>query len=278
MEQNKTWLVTGASKGLGFELVHKLLLTGHNVIATSRTVEKLQTLQAEFPNSLLPLSMEVIDEESVKASIEQAINHFGRIDVVVNNAGYGLLGTLEELSMSEIKNCFDVNVFGVINVSKAILPFFRTQKSGLIINIASVSGSVSGISTGIYSATKSAVLQLSEALASEVQELGIRVIAICPGGFRTDFLDKSSMKTPSSIIQDYQLVHQVMNNYGQLNKNQGGDPKKAADIFLKLADMPQIPSRLYLGTDALRMMQRKLNQTVNDIQTYQELTSYTDIN
>lgn len=278
MEQNKTWLVTGASKGLGFELVHKLLLTGHNVIATSRTVEKLQTLQAEFPNSLLPLSMEVIDEESVKASIEQAINHFGRIDVVVNNAGYGLLGTLEELSMSEIKNCFDVNVFGVINVSKAILPFFRAQKSGLIINIASVSGSVSGISTGIYSATKSAVLQLSEALASEVQELGIRVIAICPGGFRTDFLDKSSMKTPSSIIQDYQLVHQVMNNYGQLNKNQGGDPKKAADIFLKLADMPQIPSRLYLGTDALRMMQRKLNQTVNDIQTYQELTSYTDIN
>lgn len=278
MEQNKTWLVTGASKGLGFELVHKLLLTGHNVIATSRTVEKLQTLQAEFPNSLLPLSMEVIDEESVKASIEQAINHFGRIDVVVNNAGYGLLGTLEELSMSEIKNCFDVNVFGVINVSKAILPFFRAQKLGLIINIASVSGSVSGISTGIYSATKSAVLQLSEALASEVQELGIRVIAICPGGFRTDFLDKSSMKTPSSIIQDYQLVHQVMNNYGQLNKNQGGDPKKAADIFLKLADMPQIPSRLYLGTDALRMMQRKLNQTVNDIQTYQELTSYTDIN
>lgn len=275
MTDKKVWFITGASKGLGFELVNSLLQKGHNVIATSRDVEKLSNLQKENAN-FLAISMEVIDEQNVKDAIQKGIHHFGKIDVVVNNAGYGLLGTLEELTITEIKNCFDVNVFGVINVSKAILPYFRTQHAGTIINIASVSGSVSATSTGIYSATKSAVIQISEALSSEVEEFGIKVIAVCPGGFRTDFLDKSSMVTAKNEILEYKAVRNIIARLGELNKNQGGDPKKIADVFIKLANMNNPPTRIYLGSDALRMMEKKVDSIVNNLKQNQELSISTD--
>lgn len=275
MNDNKVWFITGASKGLGFELVNSLLQKGYKVIATSRDAEKLSNLQKENAN-FFAVSMEVIDEQNVKDAIQKGINHFGKIDVVVNNAGYGLLGTLEELSITEIKNCFDVNVFGVINVSKAILPFFRKQHSGTIINIASVSGSVSATSTGIYSATKAAVIQISEALSSEVEEFGINVIAVCPGGFRTDFLDKSSMVTAKNELQEYKAVRNIIARFGELNKNQGGDPKKIADVFIKLSDMNNPPTRIYIGSDALRMMEKKIDSIVNSLNQNQELSISTD--
>ena len=277
MNNTKVWLITGASKGLGFELTTRLLELGHSVIATSRNADKLKPLQEKYSN-LLPLSMEVIQPKSIEETIAKGLEHFARIDVVVNNAGYGLLGTLEEFSETEIRNVFDVNVFGVYNVCQSILPLFRQQKSGHILNIASVSASVAAPTTGIYSATKAAVLQLSEALAKEVEEFRIKVTAICPGGFRTDFLDKSSMMTPEKQIKDYSLVHHVLDRYAELNKNQGGDPKKAADVFIKLTEMENPPTRFYLGSDALRMMDKKLSEIQTSINENQELSKQADFN
>lgn len=277
MNNKKAWLITGASKGLGFELTNRLLEKGHSVIATSRNADKLKHLQDKYAN-LLPLSMEVIEPKSIEETIAKGLEHFGRIDIIVNNAGYGLLGTLEEFSETEIKNVFDVNVFGVYNVCKAILPVFRNQKSGHILNIASVSASFAAPTTGIYSATKAAVLQLSEALAKEVEEFGIKVTAICPGGFRTDFLDKSSMMTPKNRIEGYTLVNHVLDRYAELNKNQGGDPKKAADVFIQLTEMENPPTRFYLGSDALRMMDKKLNEVQSSIDENEQLSKQADFN
>ncbi len=276
MNNAKVWFVTGASKGLGLELVTRLLEKGHSVIATSRNAEKLLPLQEKYKN-LLPLSMEVISPDDVSKTIKKGLAHFGKIDVVVNNAGYGLLGTLEEFSEQEIKNVFAVNVFGVIHVCQAILPVFRQQQSGHIINISSVSASVAAPTTGIYSATKAAVLQLSESLSKEVEEFGIKVTVVCPGGFRTDFLDTSSMVTPSQVIKEYTLVRNVLGRYAELNKNQGGDPSKAADVFIQLTEMAQPPVRFYLGSDALRMMNKKIAEIESGITALATVSKEADI-
>ncbi|WP_312089469.1 SDR family NAD(P)-dependent oxidoreductase [Chryseobacterium sp.] len=274
MEQSKVWLVTGASKGLGLELVTQLLAKGYRVAATSRNPQKMEQLSSY--KNFLALAMEIDDETSINKGIEAIKEHFGRIDVLVNNAGYGLLGTIEELSTTEIKNVFDVNVFGLINVTKAVLPLMRQQKSGRIINIASISASVAAPTTGIYSATKAVVLQLSESLKQEVEEFGIKVTAICPGGFRTDFLDKSSLSTPKNEIQDYTLVRNVLNRFAELNKNQGGDPKKAPEVFIKVAEMVNPPSRLYLGSDAIRMINKKMHDIQTNIDEFLTISQDTD--
>jgi len=274
MEQSKVWLVTGASKGLGLELVTQLLAKGYRVAATSRNPQKMEQLSSY--ENFLALAMEIDDETSINKAIEAIKERFGRIDVLVNNAGYGLLGTIEELSATEIKNVFDVNVFGLINMTKAVLPLMRQQKSGLIINIASISASVAAPTTGIYSATKAVVLQLSESLKQEVEEFGIKVTAICPGGFRTDFLDKSSLSTPKNEIQDYTLVRNVLNRFAELNKNQGGDPKKAPEVFIKVAEMENPPSRLYLGSNTIRMINKKMHEIQTNIDEFLTISQETD--
>ncbi len=275
MSETKVWLVTGASKGLGHELIIHLLNNGYRVIATSRDSQKMQQLQKLHKN-LLAISMDVTNAENVNREIHKAVEYFGRIDVVVNNAGYGLLGTLEELSDKEIRNVFDVNVFGVMNVTKAVLPILREQQVGHIINIASISGSVSSAATSIYSATKAAIIQLSEGLSKELEEFGIKVTVVCPGGFRTDFLDKSSLVTPGNEIGEYTLVRKIIDRYATLNQNQGGDPKKAAAVFRKLTEMQNPPKRLYLGSDALRMIGNKINEITEYLNEYKDLSQETD--
>ena len=276
MSDKKVWFVTGASKGFGYDLVSSLLQKGNRVIATSRTIEKLTHLEKGNPD-FLALTMDLTNEQNVMDAIQKGIAHFGKIDVVVNNAGYGLFGTLEEFSTTEIKNCFDVNVFGVIHVSKAIIPHFRMQKSGMLLNIASVSGSVSGIGSGVYSATKAAVIQLSEALSAELDEFGVKVIAVCPGGFRTDFLDTTSLVTAQRELEEYTAVRARVKRLRELNTGQGGDPKKAVEVFIQLAEMPNPPTRIYMGSDALRMMDAKINSVVDNINQHRSISVSTDV-
>ncbi|MBC9798019.1 SDR family oxidoreductase [Sinomicrobium weinanense] len=274
MDTPKVWLVTGASKGFGYESVKLLLEKGYRVAATSRDSSKLE--KRINSDHFLPLTMEVANEESVSKAVSAVMQRFGKIDVLVNNAGYGLLGGIEELADEEIRKVFAVNVFGLINVSRSVLPIMRKQQSGRILNIASVSGSVSAPATGIYSATKAAVIQISEALSKEAEEFGIKVTAICPGGFRTDFLDKSSMATPKNEIPEYTLVRNTVERFGELNKNQGGDPKKAAAVFIKIGEMPNPPCRIYLGSDALRMMKKKIADVSQSLDTYFETSQESD--
>lgn len=278
MTKNDVWFVTGASKGFGLLLVRELLSRGKKVVACSRNVDAIRNLPTQFDGQYLPLAMQVTDPEQVKNSVDEALRFFGKIDVLVNNAGYGLFGTMEELSLEEIRNMFDVNVFGVIHVSRALLPHLRKQKSGTILNIASVAGSYTSASLGLYSATKAAVIQFSEALKMEVEEFGVRVSAVCPGGFRTDFLDNSSMQTAENPIEEYSLVRNTIARYSSLNKMQGGDPNKYPKFIMDLVEMEVLPSRVYVGSDALRTMDKRLTDIANSIEKHQKISKSTDIN
>lgn len=272
----KTWFITGASKGFGLELTNYLLSHGHRVVATSRNITSFVVLKEQYGENFLALEMQVTDALDVQQKIQYAVSNFGQIDVLVNNAGYGLLGTLEELSMDEIRAMYEVNVFGVMHVSRAFLPYFRKNKSGTILNIASVAGSNTGPSLGLYSSTKAAVIQFSEALKLEVQEFGIRVCAVCPGGFRTDFLDESSLGLPKNPISDYTAVRETIARYSNLNHKQGGDPKKFPNFIDELVQLENLPSRIYVGSDALRVMGRRLEEISKSIEQHRTLSESTD--
>jgi len=276
MSDSKVWFVTGASKGFGALLVEHLLDKGFRVAASSRRLAQLNGFSEKYEGQFFPVEMQVNNQAHVEKTIESIIAYFGRIDVVVNNAGYGLFGTIEELEMTEIKSMFDVNVFGVMHVSKGIMKHFRTNKSGVLLNIASVAGSYTAPSLGLYSATKAAVIQFTEALKLEVEEFNIRVCAICPGGFRTDFLDDSSMQTAQNPLDEYTLVRNTIDRYSSLNKMQGGDPNKFPEFVVKLVEKDVLPARIYVGSDALRMMDRRIGEIQNGIDENRDLSGSTD--
>ncbi|HSX66860.1 SDR family oxidoreductase [Nocardioides sp.] len=273
MPESRVWFVTGASKGIGLETVRAALLAGDRVVATSRR-------PADFPEELrrrddfLAVEMTIPDSNSIQNAVDQALDRFGRIDVVVNNAGYSLLGSVEELTDEAVRRNFDVNVMGVLAVQRAVLPIMREQRDGHVINLASISASVTGPATGIYSATKAAVLMISEALAAEAAELGIRVTAVCPGGVRTDFLDPSSSRGAEEGAQSaYPRVRRAVAGYTGLNHNQSGDPRLVGKAFVELSRMDSPPSRLYLGTDALGALQSKLSQVIDEANRYARLSA-----
>lgn len=266
------WLVTGASKGLGLATVRAAIRHGYRVAATSRDAAKLAQQVDTDAQNFLALETVLTDENSIASSVAEILDRFGRIDTLVNNAGYSILGSIEEISDSEARANFDINVFAVLNMLRAVLPVMRGQRSGHIINIGSISGSVGGLSTGMYSATKAAVILLSESLAEEVSDLGIHVTALCPGGFRTDFLDKSSSHHPAAAIKDYTAVHEAINRYGKLNGNQGGDPDKAGEVIVRLSQMARPPRRLYLGSDALRGIEYKLQEIAQSVEEHRHLS------
>src|SRR6187402_1328545 len=203
MSTKKTWFITGASKGLGLVLVKQLLAKGELVAATTR---KKADLVKHFPesDSFLALEVDLVNEQSVKTAIESTVSKFGKIDIVINNAGYGLLGAVEELSDAEARQNFDVNVFGSLNVVRQALPYLRKQQSGHIFNVSSIGGYLGDFpGFGIYCATKFAMIGFTEALAIEVKPFGINVTAVLPGYFRTNFLNSDSLVTPKAPIADY---------------------------------------------------------------------------
>ncbi|MFC7345105.1 oxidoreductase [Chryseobacterium zhengzhouense] len=278
MNTQKVWFVTGASKGLGLTLVKRLLNEGHSVAATSRNVSELKSAVDSESASFLPLEMDLINEASVSESIKKTADHFGKIDIIVNNAGYGQLGTLEELTDEESRKNFDTNVFGSLNVIRKAMPYLREQKNGHIINIASIGG-LSGDfpGWGIYCATKFAVVGFTESLAAEAKEFGINATVIYPGYFRTDFLTGGSLRTPESEIEAYQTAREVQAAHEkEINGNQPGDPEKAAAAMIELAAMENPPVHLVLGSDAFQMANSKLSSLQAEISDFKTLSISTD--
>jgi len=278
MDTQKVWLVTGASKGLGMTLVKRLLAEGHSVAATSRNKTELQKAVGEESSTFLPLEVDLVDENSVQQAVSKSIEKFGKLDVVVNNAGYGQLGTLEELTDQESRQNFDTNVFGSLNIIRASMPHLRHQGSGNIINIASIGG-LSGDfpGWGIYCATKFAVVGFTEALAAEVKEFGVNATVVYPGYFRTDFLTGGSLRTPENEIEEYTTARQLQKAHEQdINGNQPGDPEKAAAAMMELAAMENPPVHLVLGSDAFQMANSKLNALQNEISDFKTLSISTD--
>ena len=252
----KVWMITGASRGFGAEISKAVLATGDKVIASARKVEGLDHLSDS--ENLFKVALDVTNEEQVIKAVNSAVKKFGRIDVLVNNAGYGLLGAVEESSAKEIENLYRTNVFGLLNVTRAVLPTMRKQRSGHIINMSSVGGYASGPGFGLYCSTKFAVEGIGEALSGELAPLGIHATIVEPGYFRTDFLDSSSLDTTKERISDYaETVGKTRQVAAEKNRQQPGDPKKLAKALIQLVNVPDPPVRLPLGTDTLARIAEK---------------------
>jgi NAD(P)-dependent dehydrogenase (short-subunit alcohol dehydrogenase family) len=277
MKSKKVWLVTGASKGLGLTLVKKLLKIGYRVAATSRNLNHLSKAVGEHEN-FLPLSVDLLSEKSVEAAVSGTLSKFGQLDFVVNNAGYGMLGALEELSDKEARENFDVNVFGSLNVIRKALPQMRKQQSGHIFNISSIggfSGNFPGF--GIYCATKFAVAGFTESLAAEVKAMGIKATVIEPGYFRTEFLTSGSLAVPSNPIDAYKEVRDSQAAHqNDINNQQPGDPAKACDVIIAAAESEHAPLHLFLGPDAYAIANAKIADVQNDMKAWSALATATN--
>jgi len=274
MENKKVWFITGASKGIGLLLAQKLLAQGQRVAATSRTEAGLIKVLGSPSENFLPLEMDLTNEKSVKNAIEITISHFKTIDVLVNNAGYGLLGTLEELTDEESRKNYDVNVFGLLNVIRNTMPYMRANKSGHIFNISSIGGYNGGFpGWGIYCSTKFAVAGLTESLAAEVKRFGVNVTLVYPGYFRTDFLTDSSLLLPENPIADYKEVRESENAHKEsINGNQPGDPEKLADALIKMSAEENPALHLFLGQDAYDMANVKIENVQQELEKWKEVS------
>jgi NAD(P)-dependent dehydrogenase (short-subunit alcohol dehydrogenase family) len=262
---------------LGLSLVKALLNNGYRVAATSRKLPELEKAVAAGSDVFLPLAVDLKNEGSVEKAIQETVAHFGSIDVVVNNAGYGLAGALEELSDAEARENFDVNVFGSLNVIRKVLPYLRKQQSGHVFNIASIAGFTGGFpGFGIYCATKFAMHGFSESLAAEVKPFGIKVTIVSPGYFRTNFLESSSLSLPKNAIAAYTNVREVeavhQNNY---NGNQEGDPDKASAVIIDIAEQQDPVLHLILGPDAYKMADAKITAIQQDMEKVRSLATST---
>jgi NAD(P)-dependent dehydrogenase (short-subunit alcohol dehydrogenase family) len=275
--RKKTWFITGCSSGFGRILSEFALDRGDRVIATGRTLASIEDLKtrAKTPDQLAVFELDVNRTGQIGGVVTSAIRAMGRIDVLVNNAGYGYVGALEETDPEEIRKVFDTNVFGLIEVTRAVLPQMRSQKSGHIINLSSVAGMSGTPGAGIYNATKFAVEGLSEALASELASFGIRVTIIEPGAFRTDFANRSLRIAP--YMPEYAEALAVTRNYYEtIGGRQPGDPREAARAILTVVDHPNPPLRLPMGKIALARIRSKISRYEQEMQDWESTILGTD--
>jgi len=261
----------------GAELVDQALAAGHRVVATARDPRAITTRFPDAGDRLLAVALDVTDESAASAAVDAAVQRFGRIDVVVNNAGRGVLGAVEEISDAAARAVYDANVFGILNVLRAVLPTLRAQRSGWIVNLSSIGGFIASAGWGVYCSTKFAVEGISEALAAEVGPLGIAVTIVEPGYFRTDFLDASSLHTEAASIDDYATTAGAVREHARdVNHAQPGDPAKAVAAILRLAEAERPPLRVQLGSDSFGAVADKLGTVADEQAQWRELAMSTD--
>lgn len=272
----RTWFITGAGRGFGALIVEEALSRGDNVVATTRDPSALIERYADEPR-LLALPLDVTNEAQAHEAAAQAVRRFGRIDVLVNNAGYGLLSAVEEASNEEIVNQYRTNVFGVLAVTRAVLPHMRRQRAGHVINISSIGGYSAYQGWGVYGSTKFAIEGLTEAMAMELKPLGIHATVVEPGFFRTDFLDERSLHRSAHVIDDYDETVGAMRRFAtDANHAQPGNPAKLAKALMVLADAKQPPVRLPLGSDTVARIEAKNQHVAEELATWRELALSTD--
>lgn len=273
----KTWFITGGSQGIGLLLAQQLLADGHNVAVTGRNLEAVKQAVGNSSSRFLPLQVSLADEESVGKAVDSAIAQFKTIDVLVNNAGYGIIGGIEETSAAETQAIFDINVFGLLHVTRAVLPNMRAAGSGHIFNLSSVFGLIAGASWGLYCGTKFAVEGLSESLAQEVKPFGINVTIIEPGYVRTNFLNSGVIAFSQNPIEAYTTIQEEKRKHAEdIPGNQIGDPQKVAEVIISTSELSEPPLRLLLGSDALQFANYKIQMLQDGIEANKEVTVSTD--
>ena len=272
----QVWLITGAHRGLGRAVADAAAEAGHTVVATARDVAQLAAWQAMNPARRGAVQMDVTDGASIAIGVRSALSSFGRIDVLVNNAGYGQLGAFEEISEEQISAQFDANVFGLMKVTREVLPTMRAQRRGRIFNIASMAGYKGGDRYAVYAASKFAVAGFSESLAAEVAAFGIFVTSVAPGFFRTDFLDASSVSHADGHVADYTedstRKRAMLTN---LNRQQAGDPRLLGAALVQLATAAAPPVHFLVGADAVRAVRERSEALLAEIARFEALSSAT---
>ncbi|MBD1848419.1 SDR family NAD(P)-dependent oxidoreductase [Cyanobacteria bacterium FACHB-502] len=272
---DKVWLITGSSTGLGHALAQAVLERGYYLVATARQPEQLKELSDRYPDRVMTIALDVTNAQSIQQAVEAALNAYNRIDVLVNNAGYGTVGAIEEVTDDDIRRQFDTNLFGAINVTRAILPTLREQRSGHILNISSANGISAFAGVGIYSATKFALEAISEALAQEVKPLGIKVTIIEPGSSRTNFSSRA-LSTLSHQINDYaQTSGKIVQRFQERDGKQPNDPAKAAAAMIRVVESDNPPLRLALGEDSVSLITQKLESMKAELEAWKDVSMNT---
>ena len=273
---NRVWMITGASRGIGARIVEAALAHGDAVVATARDIASLVQRFGDR-DAFLAVALDVTDEAQAAHATEIALARFGRIDVLVNNAGFGLLGAVEESTADEVRRLYETNVFGLLNVTRAVLPAMRKRRKGHVVNISSLGGYQSSAGFGVYCSTKFAVEGLTEALHAELAPLGIHATTVEPGYFRTDFLDKASLTVSPRILDDYAAsAGQVRSAATRINHNQPGDPQRLAQALLALVEISNPPLRLPLGTDTVQTIRDKHAFVAQETAMWEPLSVSTD--
>lgn len=271
---NKIWFITGSSRGLGRNLTEAVLNNGDKVAATARDIKQLADLKEKFQDQILPISLDVNNYDQVHEAVQKAVDHFGRIDVLVNNAGFGIIGAAEAYTQEQVRSQLETNLLAPIEVTRAVLPFMRKQKSGRILQISSVGGRVGNPGLTMYQAAKFGLGGFTEALAKEVAPLGILVTSVEPGGFRTDWA-RASM-TYAEDIEGYEMVKQRTDFFKGGNFVPVGDPEKAAKVMVDLASHPNPPMHLVLGSEAIAILKNADEARTAEMEKWLDVSLSTD--
>ena len=272
----RSWFITGASTGFGRLLAEELLKRGERVAATARDRAKVQDLETKYPETARAFALDVTKPAEIEIAVRQAIAAFGHIDVLVNNAGYGVNGAIEEVSEDEFEPMFQTNIYGLIRTTRAFLPHFRQRRSGHIFNFSSIGGLIGGAGWGFYNTTKFAVEGFSEALAAEMKPLGVHVTVIEPGPFRTDFLGRSGKLAQCELPEYAETAGKARVYLRTQSGKQPGDPQKAVEALIAVADSPEPPVHLILGKIALSRFREKLSTWQKEIAAWESVTAGAD--
>ncbi|MCD7807766.1 MAG: SDR family NAD(P)-dependent oxidoreductase [Erysipelotrichaceae bacterium] len=273
----KTWLITGCSSGIGAGIAKAVLASGDQAVVTARNKDKVKDIVDAYPETALAVSLDVTDKESIINAVKEANEKFGTIDVLVNNAGYGYRSAVEEGEDEEIQKLFQTNLFGPINVIKAVLPGMRAQKSGAILNVTSIAAARSAVGSGYYASSKAALELLTDGLRKECEPLGIKVMVVQPGAFRTRFYDEESLKGTKAAIGDYEATVGKSRPGNFENKHQqAGDPNKAGEIIVKVVNSDEYPQILTLGKAAVTAVKTTLEAKIAELDKYADLSASAD--
>jgi NAD(P)-dependent dehydrogenase (short-subunit alcohol dehydrogenase family) len=270
--KDRAWFITGASSGIGRLLAEEVLKAGGKVVVTARKLDKIADLERQYPKAAKALMLDVTDPGQIDSAVTQAFAQFEQIDVLVNNAGYGVAGAVEEASEAEFLPMFETNFFGLVRVTRAFLPHLRKQRSGHILNLSSISGLIGNQGSGYYNASKFAVEGLSEALAAELAPLGIKVTIIEPGPFRTDFLGRSGVMAATRIADYDNTAGNNRKYFAENDGKQKGDPLRAAHAMMEAVESPNPPLHLLLGVTALQRVRAKFESWQKEIAEWESVT------